>query len=75
MTVYTLQAPMPALRVFDGMIVRLEAIDPTTGDAVTGVVASAWAIYGDDLAEAAIDNQGDVVGPFMLVPGPDSAVA
>lgn len=67
MTVYTLLAPMPPIQVAEGMILKLEAIDPTTGAAVGGVSGRNWNIYGrgddDDTAEAS-------GGPYMLVPGP-----
>lgn len=53
MTVYTLQAPMPTLRMVAGMKLRLQAIDPTTGLAVSGVTVAAWTIYGDVDAGAA----------------------
>lgn len=73
MTVYTLQAPMPVLAVKEGMKLVLQAIDPTTGAAVTGVTCSHWAIYGERVATD--DGSGAVnPGPFMLVPGPDANV-
>ena len=50
MTTYNLQAPMPAIRLASGMKLKLEAIDPTTGAAVTGVVATDWAIYGENVS-------------------------
>jgi hypothetical protein len=73
-TVYTLTAGMPAIVVDSGTYLRLEAFDPATGAAVTGVTATAWAIYGDDTSALPERDHGDTVGPFMLVPGPDSAV-
>lgn len=48
MVVSTLQAGAPNIPLVSGMQLRLEAIDPTTGDAVAGVTATRWAIYGDD---------------------------
>ena len=71
---YTITAPMPGLVAVAGNYLQLEAIDPTTGDPVTGVVASAWAIYGDDLDPAEQTESPFTAGPFMLTPGPDSAV-
>lgn len=41
-------APLPRLTLSNGMSIAFEAISPTTGLAVTGVVVSAVAIYGDD---------------------------
>lgn len=48
------------------MQLRLEAISPTTGAAITGVTVTDWAIYAYDV------SAGDVgeFGPFMLVSGP-----
>lgn len=63
----TLQAPIPPIRLIPGMQLRLEAIDATSGAAVTGVTATRWAIYGD----TEDDDTADVSsGPFQLVPGP-----
>lgn len=75
MTVFTLQAPMPMIRLLPGMKLKLEAINPTTGQAVAGVSASEWTIYGVDALEAGAG--GDLSsGPFMLVPGlPDVSSA
>lgn len=53
MTFRTLQAPTPALALAAGMELRLEAISTTTGDPVTGVTSSAWAIYGVDESDLA----------------------
>lgn len=67
MATRTLKASVAPIRLVPGMQLRLEAIDPTSGAAVTGVESSAWAIYGDDES----DETGDTTsGPFMLVPGP-----
>lgn len=64
----TLMAPLPDLVLEPGMMVKLEAIDATTGAAVAGVKVSAIAIYGaDESTGAVLDLQS---GPFMLVPGP-----
>ena len=45
---YTLHEGFPNIRLQDGMVVRLSAVNPTTGSAVTGVTSSLWSIYGDD---------------------------
>ena len=52
-------------------IVTLEALDPTTGAVVTGVVVTNVDIYAD---VAAIDTSGPgaATGPYMLVPGPNA---
>jgi hypothetical protein len=50
-TVWTLQAGIPDADMKSGMKLKLEAINPTTGAAITGVTATAWAIYGIDVSE------------------------
>lgn len=75
MATYTLTAPTPEIVMTAGMQLRLEAIDPTTGDPVSGVTASAWSIYGDDMDQAEDVEAPLSAGPFMLTPGPDSAVS
>jgi hypothetical protein len=51
----------------DGWIVEWDAVDPTTGASVSGVVISDANVTADDVSAAggAID-----FGEFMLVPGP-----
>lgn len=46
----TLIASIPQLALDAGMSIVFEAIDPTTGAAVAGVVVSGVAIYADDLS-------------------------
>lgn len=70
MTVYTLTAPMPPVSMTQLMLLKLEAIDPSTGAAITGVTCSHWSIYGERL-DTADAGQAAAAGPFMLVPGPD----
>ena len=69
MTVYTLQAGMPAIVVDSGVYLRLEAISPTTGAPVTGVTATAWAIYGDDLTDTTTTEEIGELGSWVMVPG------
>lgn len=69
MTVRTLTAKVPSITLVEGMILRLEAISPTTGAAIGGVSASRWSIYGKTATEAA-DLDAQATGPYMLVPGP-----
>jgi hypothetical protein len=45
---YTLEAPMPTTLLAGGSFVRMEAIDPTTQAAVTGVVLTDVVLYGFD---------------------------
>lgn len=48
MVVYTLEAPMPPLQIPGKSMLKLEAISPTTGAAITGVTVSDVAIFGID---------------------------
>lgn len=57
----------PDLDIDGGYTLRFDAVDPTTGATVSGVVVSAVAIGAADLAGAATTLDS---GPFMLVPGP-----
>lgn len=61
-----IDAPMPALMNLEsGYVLRINALDPTTGAAVTGVTVSDFTIYCDNL------TGGDLsAGSFQLVPGP-----
>ena len=61
MSDYTLHEGFPSIRLQDGMVVRLNAIDPTTGNVVTGVTSSLWSIYGDD-------NSDDLTPGTPIVP-------
>lgn len=45
---HTITAGAPNVPIRPGQQLRLIAIDPTTGNTVTGVTISEWAIYGDD---------------------------
>lgn len=68
MATFTLQASLPDLLFSEGMILRLEAIDPSTGLAVAGVKASEWAIYGQDVR--AVDAGPVQALPPLLTYGP-----
>jgi hypothetical protein len=48
-------APLPRATLVNGMVIAFEAIDPTTGAPVGGVIVSDVAIYanGQDLGEEA----------------------
>ena len=52
----------------DGWIVEWDAVDPTTGASVAGVKISLANVTADDQSVAPIE--APLVGPFMLVPGP-----
>lgn len=45
---HTLQAGAPNLPLVAGMILKLEAISPTTDADVAGVTSTRWSIYGYD---------------------------
>ncbi len=63
-------APMPAdLDLPDGYVITWAAVDPTTGNDVSGVVVSNVSIFGTALGTGTGDGGGPF-GPFMLVPGP-----
>jgi hypothetical protein len=57
-------APLPRLTLVSGMTIAFEAIDPTTGAAVGGVVVSDAAIYAD----AADLNESDASTVAVTVP-------
>lgn len=58
---------MPRLVMIGGYEVRLEAIDPTTGDPVTGVSVSQVVVNADDEGPG---GGGGEAPQFLLVPGP-----
>lgn len=65
-----LDAPMPEdMDLPDGYILTWAAIDPTTGADVPGAIVSGVSIFGTALGTGTGDG-GELVGPFMLVPGP-----
>lgn len=57
-----LQAPIPSIDIEPGMKLVLEAISPTTGASITGVTATAWAIYGEG------DENAEPLKPLLLPP-------
>lgn len=63
MSDYTLHEGFPNIRLQEGMQLKLNAIDPVTGDEVAGVIASRWSIYGDDNSDSLIE---DVVPVYSL---------
>ena len=67
-------APAPRVPLVAGMILKLEAVSPTTGAAITGVTCSSWAIYGTRSDDGTADTLVNP-GPFMLVPGPNDGSA
>lgn len=55
----------------DGWTVEWDAVDPTTGNSVSGVVISDANVTASDVS-AGDGTGGGLVGPFMLVPGPSA---
>lgn len=51
-----LEGPIPVIHLYAGMVVRFEAIDPTTGADVAGVVVRNVAVYGQGLDDEAVDK-------------------
>lgn len=68
-----LMSSMPLIPLKTGGRIVFEAIDPGTGDEVSGVVVSAATITVRDSKADQVESIP--VGPFMLTPGPDSAVS
>jgi hypothetical protein len=67
-----LTASLPAELDLGGTYtLRFAALSPSTGAAVVGVVVSGVQIHCDNIG--AIPDAGLAVGPFMLVPGPESS--
>lgn len=58
----------PDLDLADGYVIRLAALDPTTGAAVASVVVTDVSLFGTNLGGTA--DTAFAYGPFMLVPGP-----
>jgi hypothetical protein len=64
-SVADLIAPLPIIRLFGGMTLRLEAIDATTGAAVAGVRVADVAIYGRAIES---DGEGAPLWEMFLTP-------
>ena len=58
----------PELDLADGWTVRLTALDPTTGNKVSGVTVSNLALSVVPGGDTSVP--GLAVGDFLLVPGP-----
>lgn len=67
-----LQASMPQFTQLGvNSRIDVEALDPTTGAAVSGVTVTNVDIYADVLdAPTSPDGGGTTAGPFMFVSGP-----
>lgn len=60
----------PGLDLPAGYVVRVTALDPSSGAAVTGVTVSNFALYVRNLVGT--DSTDLQSGPFLLVPGPEA---
>lgn len=58
----------PYHQLADGYSIRLTAIDPTTGNTVTGVTVSNVSIFVQSLTQTPPEDLA--TGPFVLVAGP-----
>lgn len=47
---------MPMVKLYAGMIFRLEAIDPATGAAIAGVTVGNVTVYGEGLDTLSVDT-------------------
>ena len=55
----------PNIPLRAGMVLKLEARDPTTDAEVGGVSATRWSIFGDDQSAP---SQPQPAGPVLIVP-------
>ena len=64
-----LELPLtPDLDLDDTYMLRVTALDPTTGSVMAGVTVGAVSLIVDNLSGG--DLASGTFGPFMLVPGP-----
>jgi hypothetical protein len=62
-------APMPPyLDLPSGFTLRINAVDPASGNQVTGVRLTEVTVMIENLGGGSVEQMGS--GPFMLVPGP-----
>jgi hypothetical protein len=59
----------PDLSLYAGCVIRVTAIDPTTGNTVAGVVLNNVSLFVTNLVGGS--NDALAVGPFKLVTGPE----
>lgn len=58
----------PELVIGDGWRIEWAAVSPTDGSAVSGVKITNANVIAEDVSGGTVAQ--DVIGPFMLVPGP-----
>lgn len=61
----------PDLDLGGDWVIEWDAVDPSTGASVAGVKVENTSL-AVDLLGAGADGGGGLVGPFMLVPGPEA---
>lgn len=59
---------MPVVTLTDSYVIAFEAVDPTTGDPVSGVAVSQSIFTADVEGDISLELAS---GPFMFVPGPN----
>lgn len=55
-----------------GMVIVLEALDPSAGDNIAGVIISDVVISGTPADDFGDEGGNTNSGPYMLVPGPQA---
>lgn len=68
-----LMAPLPDVEAQEGLVFKFEAIDPTTGAVVNGVVVSEATLYGDVPDPAPVVTAAPVPPLLGYVPIEDAA--
>lgn len=56
----------PAIPLRAGMILELDAQNPTTDASVAGVTATRWSIYGSDESQAGVQPETPLYSPSEL---------
>lgn len=64
---------LPLVALTNGATISMEAVDPSSGAAVSGVIVSRLVITAEQTQET-VNVDGQVPGPYMLVPGQDGEV-
>jgi hypothetical protein len=66
-----IDVPFPEdVLIGDGWTIEWDAVDPTTGASVSGVIVKEANVTAGDASDGTVTTVQ--VGPFMLVPGPSA---